>query len=139
YLVLAECYLQTGQDPEVVSLLQPRESMFGGDLAYAYVLGSALLHVGNTADGQRYVDRVFGAGEAAEGHLLMGMAYLGQQGYQSAKPELAKAVDMNPRLPTAHAMYGRSLLGLGGQAAAQEAVRRERDLAIHDVDENPPL
>ena len=76
YLVLADCYVQTGQDQEAVSLLQPREAMFGADLAYAFLLGTSLLHVGKSEDGQRYVDRVFGAGESAEGHLLMGMAYL---------------------------------------------------------------
>ena len=47
YLVLADCYLQTGQDQEVVSLLQPREQMFGNDPGYAYVLGTALLHLDN--------------------------------------------------------------------------------------------
>src|SRR2546430_9511110 len=44
YLVLADCYLQTGQDQELVALLKPREPMFPGDLAYAYLLGTALLH-----------------------------------------------------------------------------------------------
>src|SRR4051794_30953587 len=74
YLVLADCYVQTGQDQEAVSLLQPREAMFDKDLAYAFLLGTALLRVGKSDEGQRYVDRVFGAGESAEGHLLMGMA-----------------------------------------------------------------
>src|SRR6185503_19159577 len=40
YLVLADCYLQTGQDQEVISLLKPRESMFGNELAFAYILGT---------------------------------------------------------------------------------------------------
>ena len=105
YLVLADCYLQAGQEREIISLLQPREAMFGSDLSYTFILGSALLRLGESADGQRYVDRVFAAGESAEGHLLMGMAYLGQQDYPNAKGELEKAVQLNPRLPTVHAMY----------------------------------
>src|SRR5262249_42345563 len=51
YLVLADCYLQTGQDQEVVALLKPRERMFENDLAYAYILGTALLRGNDTIEG----------------------------------------------------------------------------------------
>ena len=101
YLVLADCYLQTGQDQELVSLLKPREQMFGDDLAYAYLLGTALLHTGDNTEGQQYVDRVFGAGDSAEAHLLLGIAQLGRQDYPDAKTELERAVKLNPKLPTA--------------------------------------
>ena len=110
YLVLADCYLQTGQDKELIALLTPREHMFGTDLAYAYLLGTALLYSGDTVEGQKYVDRVFGAGESAEAHLLMGIALLGTQDYRARKAELERALKLNPRLPTAHSLYGRSLL-----------------------------
>ena len=136
YLVLADCYVQTGQDAEAVSLLQPREPMFASDLAYAYLLGTALLRGGNAAAGQRYVDRVFAAGESAEGHLLMGMAHLAQHDYRSAKPELEQAVRLNPKLPTAHSLYGRALLGLGEQPAAENEFRRELALNINDFEAN---
>jgi tetratricopeptide (TPR) repeat protein len=139
YLILADCYLQTGQTQDVVSLLQPREAMFGNDLSYAYMLGTALVQTGNTEDGQRYVDRVFGAGESAEGHLLMGMAYLAQQNYREARTELERAVALNPKLPTAHAMYGRSLLGVGEQAPAEREFRQELDLNINDFEANLQL
>ena len=136
YLVLAECYSQTGQHVEAAALLQPPEPMFEQDLAYAYLLGTALLHSGNAAAGQRYVDRVFAAGESAEGHLLMGMAHLAQHDYRSAKPELEKAIRMNPKLPTAHALYGRALLALGEQAIAEAEFRRELALNINDFEAN---
>jgi tetratricopeptide (TPR) repeat protein len=51
YLVLAECYLQLGQDSEVVSLLKPREPMFAGDAAYAYLLGTSLIHLNDLVEG----------------------------------------------------------------------------------------
>ena len=73
-----------------MSLLKPREQMFGGDLAYAYLLGTALLRMGDAAEGQEYVDRVFGAGESAEAHLLMGIAHFGQHDYRAAKTELER-------------------------------------------------
>jgi tetratricopeptide (TPR) repeat protein len=136
YLILAECYLQTGQDKEVVSLLQPREQMFGSDLAFAYLLGTALLHLNDIAEGQKYVDRVFGAGESAEAHLLMGMALLGQQNYRDAKTELEQAVKLNPKLATAHSLLARALMAQGNQEAAERALRKELELNVNDFEAN---
>lgn len=139
YLVLADCYLQTGQDQELIALLQPREQMFDGDLAYAFLLGTALLHVERTAEGQKYVDRVFGAGESAEAHLLLGIAHFGQHDYRAARAELERAIKLNPRLPTAHAIYGRSLMLLGEPDAAERAFRKELEVNVNDFEANLQL
>jgi tetratricopeptide (TPR) repeat protein len=139
YLVLADCYLQTGQDQDVVSLLKPRGSMFGDDLAYAYLLGTALLHVDDTVEGQKYIDRIFGAGESAEAHLLMGVAHINRQDYPAAKTEFKRALELNPKLPTAHALYGRSMLAMGEHEAAERAFRQELGLNINDFDANLQL
>jgi tetratricopeptide (TPR) repeat protein len=139
YLIMADCYLQTGQDQELLSVLKPREAMFENDLAYAYLVGTALLHAGDSVEGQKYVDRVFGAGESAEAHLLLGIAYLGKQDYPEAKTELERAVKMNPKLPTAHSLYGRSLLALGEHEAAEQAFRQELDVNINDFEANLQL
>lgn len=139
YLVLADCYLQTGQDQDVVSLLQPREAMFATDLAYAYVLGTALLHLNRVDQGQQYIDRIFVAGESAEAHLLMGIAYLNQQDFRGAQTELLQAIKLNARLPTAHALYGRALLALGDQEAAEREFRKELDINGNDFQSNVQL
>jgi tetratricopeptide (TPR) repeat protein len=139
YLILAECYLQTGEDQEVISLLKPREQMFESDLSYAYLLGTALLHTNELVEGQRYVDRVFGAGDSAEGHLLLGMAFLGQRDYPAAKTELERAAKLNPKLPTVHSLYGRALLALGEQDASERELRRELEYNINDFEANLQL
>jgi tetratricopeptide (TPR) repeat protein len=139
YLVLAECYLQTGQEADLIALLQPREAIFEGDLAYAYLLGTALLRTDNAAEGQKYVDRIFGAGESAEAHLLMGIAYLGQHDYPSAKTELETALRLNARLPTLNSLYGRSLLALSEREQAERAFRRELELNVNDFEANLQL
>jgi tetratricopeptide (TPR) repeat protein len=139
YLVLADCYLQTGQHQDLISLLKPREQMFGEDLAFAYLLGTALLQADNAADGQQYVDRIFRAGESAEGRLLTGMAYLARQDFPSAKTELERAVKLNPRLPTVNSLHGRALLALGSQEAAEIAFRRELEVNINDFEANLQL
>ena len=77
YLVLADCYLQTGQDKEVVALLQPREQMFERDLAYSYLLGTALLQM-NDAGRRTEVRRPcirrrrIGRSPPADGHRVPG-------------------------------------------------------------------
>lgn len=136
YLILADAYLQTGRDQDAVTLLQPREQMFGKDLAFAYVLGTALLRLQKPDEGQTYVDRIFGAGESAEGHLLAGIAFLNRQDYRAAKTELEAALKLNAALPTANALYGRSLVGLGDQEAAERAFRKELALNANDFEAN---
>ena len=139
YLVLADCYLQTGQEKELVSLLKPREPLFGGDLAFAYLLGTALLRMDDVVGGQEYVNRVFGAGESAEAHLLLGIAHFGQNDYRAAKTELETALKLNPKLPTANSAYGRTLMLLGEPDAAERAYRRELEFNPNDFDANLQL
>ena len=139
YLVLADCYLQTGQNQDVISLLQSRESMLGGDLAYAFILGTALLQNGDVDKGEPYVAKVFEAGDSAESHLLMGMAQLTKQDYVAARQELESAVRLNPRLPTVHSLYGRALLALGEQQSAEREFQRELTTNINDFEANLQL
>ena len=139
YLILADCYLQMGQDRDVVSLLKPREQLFGSDLAFAYLLGTALLRMDDVVAGQEYVNRVFGAGESAEAHLLLGTAHFGQHDYRAAKTELEAALKLNPRLPTANAIYGRTLMLLGEPDASERAYRRELEFNPNDFEANLQL
>ena len=55
YLILADCYLQTGQSREAVAMLDPREPRFGDDLASAYVLGTELLQTSDETRGEEYI------------------------------------------------------------------------------------
>jgi tetratricopeptide (TPR) repeat protein len=136
YVILADCYLQTGQYPDAVSLLQPREAMFQDDLAFAYVLGTALVRTGDERQGQQYIDRIFKTGDSAEGHLLMGIAHLNRFDYPEAKSELERALQLNSSLPTANSAYARALLGLGDQAGAERAFRRELSINVNDFESN---
>ena len=136
YLILADCYLQTGVDRDAVTLLQPREAMFQDDLAFAYVLGTALVRTGEERQGQQYIDRIFKTGDSAEGHLLMGIAHLNRYDYPEAKTELERALQLNASLPTANSAYGRALLGLGDQAGAAGAFRKELTVNINDFESN---
>ena len=138
-LLLADCLLQLERDREVVDLLAPRETDFPEDLAYAYLLGTALLRQGETDRGQVLIDRIFKRGESAEGHLLMGLAHLNRRDFQSAVPELAKAIELNPELPTVQALYGRALLGAGDRERAMRAYRTALEQEPDNFDANLQL
>jgi tetratricopeptide (TPR) repeat protein len=122
-LLLADCLLQAGREMDVVALLTPREADFTDDLAYAYLLGTALLKQGDDRKGQVLIDRIFKRGESAEGYLLMGLLYLSKTQYQEAAREFGKAVAINPELPSLQALYGRALLGSGDREKAVRAYR----------------
>lgn len=138
-LLLADCYLQTGRDKDVVALLTPRDAEFPDDLAYAYLLGMALIRSGDQESGQVLVDRVFRAGESAEAHLLMGMAYLQRQDYRAAVTEFEQAVALNPELPEARSLYGRALLSSGDQASAEREFMSALQMNPNDFDANLQL
>ena len=136
YLILGDCYLQTGQAREAVAVLESREPLFGEDLAFAYVFGTALVQSGDEQRGQQYIDRIFRAGDSAEGHLLMGTAHLNRFDYPAAKKELEQAIKLNPRLPTVNSAYGRAMLGMADQAEAEKAFRRELAVNVNDFESN---
>jgi tetratricopeptide (TPR) repeat protein len=124
-LLLADSLLNMGRYQPVIDLLTPRAAEFGEDLAYAYVLGTALLQVGDTERGQVLIDRIFRNGESAEAHLLMGMAHVAKRDFVAAHEELTKAMAINSDLPSLQAAYGRVQLGMGDREAAMRAFRRE--------------
>jgi tetratricopeptide (TPR) repeat protein len=138
-LLLADCLLQAGRNKEVIDLLEPRDAAFSGDLAYAYILGTALLEEGELARGQVVIDRIFKEGESAEGHLLMGLAHLNKHEYQNAVTELARSIELNPALHGVHVLYGRALLGTSQRERAVRAFRTALEQEPDDFDANLQL
>ena len=138
-LLLGDCLLQAGRDQEVVDLLTPREAAFAEDLAYAFVLGTALVRLGDVDRGQVLIDRIFSRGESAEGRLLLGLAHLNKRDYPAALKELARAVELNPELPSVHVLHGRALLNMGNREAAIREFRRELQRDPDNFDANVQL
>ena len=137
YLVLADCYLQTGQDQELVALLKPRAQMFGNDLAYAYLLGTALLH---TERAHRRAEvrergvrgRRVGRGAPAHGNGVSRPAGLSRREgrARAARSSSIRGCRRRTRCTAA------SLLALGEPDAAERAFRRELDLNVNDFEAN---
>jgi Flp pilus assembly protein TadD len=135
-LLLADCRLRLGEDAAVVSLLSPHEAVLGEDRLFHYLLGTALLQRNELLRGQQHIDRLFQGGESAEGRLLMGVAQIRRLDFKAALPELRRAIELNPKLPTLHSFHGRALMGTGQRSEAAEAYRMELENNPNDFDAN---
>jgi tetratricopeptide (TPR) repeat protein len=135
-LLLADCHLRLGENRKVIDLLTPWEDKEASDLALAYLLGTALIRDDQVSKGQRLIDKIMGRGESAEAHLMLGTAYQMAQEWAPARDEFAKAVSLNPKLPGAHAYYGRALLATASTGAAGEQFRKELELNPNDFEAN---
>jgi len=134
--VLADCYLRLGQNKEVISLLNPVQDNGSGNRAFDYLLGTALVRDGQTAKGQVVIDRILKNGESAEARLLMGTTKYMVGDFAGARTDVAKAIELNPKLPDVYAYYGLALLSTGDQAGARKAFERELTADPNNFDAN---
>jgi tetratricopeptide (TPR) repeat protein len=136
-LLLADCELQMGHDARVVELLSPLEGELGDDRLYAFLLGHALLRRNEVQRGQAMIDRLFRGGETAEGHLLLGVQHMRRtDDSRQAVPELQRAAELNPDLPTVHSLLGVALMNAGERPVAMAAFRRELKKNPNDFQAN---
>jgi tetratricopeptide (TPR) repeat protein len=135
-LLLADCRLQMGDDARVVELLSAREAELGEDRLYSYILGTALIRQNDMQRGQAMIDRLFRGGESAEGHLLLGIQHMRRDDSRAAVPELRKAAELNPELPTVHSLLGVALMNTGERPAAVEEFRKELRTNPNDFQAN---
>ena len=138
-LLLGDTLLQSGQFQRVIDVLTPREEQFAQDLAFGYVLGTALLRTGQRDRAQVYLDRIFKAGPSAEAHLLMGTALIETRDYPGAVAELRKGLELNPDLPTLRTVYARALLGAGDHEGALRELQRSLLANPNDFEANLQL
>jgi tetratricopeptide (TPR) repeat protein len=135
-LLLADCRLRTGEPAKVVALLSPLEAELANDRLFSYLLGTAFIQENQLERGQAVIDRLFREGDSAEAHLLLGAQYMRRGDRLKALPELQKAVELNPRLPTVHSVYGRALMDNRDSEGAIRAFRKELEQNPNDFDAN---
>ena len=130
----ADCHLRMGESKKVIALLAEYENVRPDDLALAYMLGMAYLRDGQRERGQLLIDRILRNGESAEARLMMGLAKRGAQDLTGAQQDLARAVALNPDLPTVHSAYGVALLEAGNRDLAREQFLAELERHPADFD-----
>ncbi len=135
-LLLADCELRQGLNGKVVELLAPSAEKDSGDMAVAYLLGTALLRDGRISRGQQMIDRILRRGDSAEARLLMGTAKLQARDFEGAIPDLQKAAELDPHLPDVYSYLGRAQVGMNDPAAARAAFERELRENPNDFESN---
>lgn len=135
-LLLADCWLRLGEDAKVVDLLTPLEKQNQGDLAIAYLLGTALLRDKQIERGQLMIDRILRHGDSAEARLLLGTAKLTALEYPAAIEDFQKAVELNPELPDVYSYLGRAQMLSGNMPAARAAFEKELEQNPNDYESN---
>lgn len=135
-LLLADCLLRTGQSQRVVELLSPLESALGKDRLFSYLLGTALLEQNQLERGQQLIDRLFREGDSAEARVLLGAQHLASGNHLKALPELRRAVELNPSLPSVHALYARALRADRDHEGAAREYLKELERNPNDFESN---
>ena len=134
--LLADCYLRLGRNRDAVALLQPVYDADPEDRVVNFTLGMALLRDGPAQKGQAIVDRVLKDGNPGEMDLLLGAAQFAAGEAKIAAPTIRKALDADPNLPGAWALYGRALLESGDPDGAKEAFQKALQADPNDFDAN---
>src|SRR5215212_7023110 len=135
-LVLADCQVRLGEYKRVIQLLSPLADADSNNRVLAYLLGSALIGDGQLDKGQAIIDRLFRHEDSAEAHLLMASILLLADDAQAALKEAQRALELNPKLPSAQAWYGRVLMRLGDTEKAKGAFKTELASNANDFDSN---
>jgi len=135
-LLLADCQVRLGDYKKVIESLSPIAETDPNNRTVAFLLGSALIGDGQLDRGQLLIERVFHDEDSAEAHLLMGSILLVADDGQGAIKEFERAIQLNPKLPTLRAWYGRSLMRLGDSEKAKNAFKSELADNLNDFDAN---
>src|SRR5436309_9103251 len=121
-----------GRFKDVVEVLAPLEAAAEQEYAVPYLLGQALILDKQPARGQLFNDYILRDGDSAEAHLLMGVARLAASEPAAAPDDFARAVELNPKLPSSHANLGQTLMQLGYSDWAAVEFSNELDKKTND-------
>jgi len=135
-LLLADCRLQMGEPAAVEELLRPLAPARPDDRAVTYLLGMALVRSGKVHEGQRLVETLLREGDSAEAQYLLGSAAFMAGDYPQAVERFARALALNPQLPTLRSYYGRALLFTGDADGAELAFRSALAESPNDYEAN---
>jgi len=133
-LLLADCRLQLGEWKRVIAILDPLLEKDPENQAILYMLGTALMRDRQYQRGQRVLDRILRHGDSAEAHLVLAIASREASDDIAAEKELRKALELDPRLPTANAILGEVLVKMGDAPGAMAALRREIEINPNHFD-----
>jgi tetratricopeptide (TPR) repeat protein len=135
-LLASDCLLQLGEPVKALALLEPLAADAAQDKALAYVLGTAYLKAGRTAEAQRVLDPLLKDETSPEGRYALGVAMFTSGDYPSAVKALERAIQLDPKLPRVQSFYGQALIFTGDPDAALAAFAKQLETDPNDYDAN---
>ncbi len=123
-MMLADSYNHLGLYARTIVLLTPLEAAQPDDLDVAWLLGSALIHSGQTEQGLARIDKVAAKGSNADAYLLAGQTRLARSEYDLARHDADLAMQLDPQLAGVQTLYGMVLEQMGDYAGAEAALRK---------------
>ena len=135
-LLLADCQVRTGDYKKVIESLSPLADADPNNRTVAFLLGSALIGDGQLNQGQSLIDKVFHDDDSAQAHLLMGSILLLADDGHGAIREFERAIQLDPKLPTLNAWYGRALMRMGDTVKAKTVFRTALEQNQNEFDAN---
>lgn len=135
-LLLATCELSLGDYAAAIARTAPFRTRHAGDLALAYVRGTALIRAGHLHRGGAWINRIMRNGDSAVVHLMLGDAFRESHKWKRAIAEYKQAVKMAPKMPLAHLWLAEAQLLSGESAAALGNFEREYALDPNNYETN---
>jgi tetratricopeptide (TPR) repeat protein len=135
-LVLADCWLQQGENQRVIELIAPIQKTEPDNLAFAYLLGTALLREKQIGPAQVLIDRILRKGDSAEAHFLLGTAKMSALDFPGAIAEFENAAKLNPKLPDVYAFLGLAHRESGNLEAARADFQNELQQNPNEFESN---
>jgi tetratricopeptide (TPR) repeat protein len=131
--MLALACFQSGQYARAAQLLE-RDPSLRTDHNLQYTLALALVRSGNSERAQEVFSYMLGHNAtSAEVHLLLGNANAEQQQYDEALAEYKKALELDPKLKSAHLSSALILIRRAELAAARSELEKELELDPSDA------
>jgi tetratricopeptide (TPR) repeat protein len=130
-LLLADCWLQQGENRKVIALLEPLDAQYRDDLTFSYLYGTALMRDNQMDRGQQIMDRILRNGDSAQARVLMAGSRMRRMDWQGAKADLERAIAIDPTLPGVHSVYG---LVLEEVMDAKASAQYQKELELNPND-----
>lgn len=122
--LLAEVYDRQRRYTAVIDLLAPLEAQSKDDDDFEYLLGRAMLQVGQLAQGVSRMDQVALRSGRADAYLAAGQARLLMSQFDLAKKDAEAAIGKQPDLAGAETLVGSVLERMGDYEGAGDALRK---------------
>lgn len=132
----ANCLNTAHRYQDSVTLLRPVVKLHQDDTDAAFLLGDALIHIGQSVEGAQLLEHVGSARKDANAYMLAAITQIQNAAYEKADADAQAAVRIDPTMPGVYTVLGMTKGGRGDDAAAKTAYGKALAANPNDFDAN---